>query len=159
MRGASYTFFFHFRVFTSLSLHLFPTPSPLSHTTRHHSLSLSNHLSHHHSLSSRSRPCLRFTLAAHCDLKFHAVRQQWTRILSLPTRFAVCQAELVKLRHKWSLHSSGNRTQGALARLEALENDYPGAEMIEIYSNDDAYLDGEDQAIHLAISCCLSLHT
>ncbi|KAG5524723.1 hypothetical protein RHGRI_031408 [Rhododendron griersonianum] len=44
-----------------------------------------------------------------------------------------------------ALASSDNRTQGALARLEALENDYPGAEMIEIYSDDDASLDGEDQ--------------
>ncbi|KAE9463628.1 hypothetical protein C3L33_04459, partial [Rhododendron williamsianum] len=44
-----------------------------------------------------------------------------------------------------ALASSDNRTQAALARLEALENDNPGAEMIEINSDDDASLDDEDQ--------------
>ncbi|KAI8574069.1 hypothetical protein RHMOL_Rhmol01G0325900 [Rhododendron molle] len=53
-----------------------------------------------------------------------------------------------------SLNSSSNNRpksievrnyQAALARLEALENDNPGAEMIEINSDDDASLDDEDQ--------------
>lgn len=35
--------------------------------------------------------------------------------------------------------------QAALARLEALENDNPGAEMVEINSDEDASLDDEDQ--------------
>lgn len=44
-----------------------------------------------------------------------------------------------------ALASSDNRTQAALARLEALENDNPGAEMVEINSDEDASLDDEDQ--------------
>ncbi|KAI8015863.1 SWR1 complex subunit 6 [Camellia lanceoleosa] len=45
-----------------------------------------------------------------------------------------------------ALASNDNRTQAALARLEALENDNAGAEMIEINEDDDASLDDDDQA-------------
>lgn len=46
-----------------------------------------------------------------------------------------------------ALASSDNRTQAALARLEALENDNAGMEMIEINDDDDASLD-EDDEVH-----------
>ncbi|GFZ13423.1 HIT-type Zinc finger family protein [Actinidia rufa] len=46
-----------------------------------------------------------------------------------------------------ALASSDNRTQAALARLEALENDNAGMEMVEINSDDDASLDDEDQGL------------
>ncbi|KAF5954339.1 hypothetical protein HYC85_007195 [Camellia sinensis] len=45
-----------------------------------------------------------------------------------------------------ALASNDNRTQAALARLEALENDNAGAEMVEINEDDDASLDDDDQA-------------
>ncbi|XP_010245875.1 PREDICTED: SWR1 complex subunit 6 [Nelumbo nucifera] len=44
-----------------------------------------------------------------------------------------------------ALASSDNRTQAALARLEALENDNAGIETIEINDDDEASLD-EDEA-------------
>ncbi|GAB2274279.1 SWR1 complex subunit 6 [Dionaea muscipula] len=44
-----------------------------------------------------------------------------------------------------ALASSDNRTQAALARLEALENDNAGVETVEIIDDDDASLDDEDQ--------------
>ncbi|KAA8543698.1 hypothetical protein F0562_021556 [Nyssa sinensis] len=45
-----------------------------------------------------------------------------------------------------ALASSDNRTQAALARLEALESDNVGIEMIETNDDDDASLDDDDQA-------------
>ncbi|XP_022755535.1 SWR1 complex subunit 6-like isoform X3 [Durio zibethinus] len=45
-----------------------------------------------------------------------------------------------------ALGSSDNRTQAALARLEALENDNAGIETIEMNDDDEASLDDEDQA-------------
>ncbi|KAK9676495.1 hypothetical protein RND81_11G080800 [Saponaria officinalis] len=45
-----------------------------------------------------------------------------------------------------ALTSSDNRTQAALARLEALENDNAGMETVEINDDDDASLDDDDQA-------------
>ncbi|MQM08109.1 hypothetical protein Taro_040958 [Colocasia esculenta] len=45
-----------------------------------------------------------------------------------------------------ALASNDNREQAALARLEALENDNGGVEVVEINSDDDASLDGDDQA-------------
>ncbi|PKA50586.1 hypothetical protein AXF42_Ash013801 [Apostasia shenzhenica] len=44
-----------------------------------------------------------------------------------------------------ALGSTDNRTQAALARLEALESDNAGVEAIEINDDDDASLDDEDQ--------------
>ncbi|KAF8402563.1 hypothetical protein HHK36_010649 [Tetracentron sinense] len=44
-----------------------------------------------------------------------------------------------------ALASSDNRTQAALARLEALENDNAGAEVIEVNDDDDDSLDDDDQ--------------
>uniref|UniRef100_A0A1D1YVS8 Zinc finger HIT domain-containing protein 1 n=1 Tax=Anthurium amnicola TaxID=1678845 RepID=A0A1D1YVS8_9ARAE len=45
-----------------------------------------------------------------------------------------------------ALASSDNREQAALARLEALENDNAGTEVMEANSDEDASLDGDDQA-------------
>ncbi|XP_078434348.1 HIT-type Zinc finger family protein isoform X4 [Wolffia australiana] len=45
-----------------------------------------------------------------------------------------------------ALASSDNREQAALARLEALESDFVGAETMEISSDEDGSLDGDDQA-------------
>ncbi|XP_054796941.1 SWR1 complex subunit 6 isoform X3 [Prosopis cineraria] len=44
-----------------------------------------------------------------------------------------------------ALASSDNRTQAALARLEALENDNAGFETAEAIDDDEASLDDEDQ--------------
>ncbi|XP_071721859.1 SWR1 complex subunit 6 isoform X2 [Rutidosis leptorrhynchoides] len=47
-----------------------------------------------------------------------------------------------------ALASSDNRTQAILARLEALENDNPGAEIVEPNDDDDeASLDDEDDHV------------
>lgn len=45
-----------------------------------------------------------------------------------------------------ALGSSENRTQAALARLEALENDNAGIETVEMNDDDEASLDDDDQA-------------
>ncbi|XP_077233070.1 HIT-type Zinc finger family protein [Tasmannia lanceolata] len=45
-----------------------------------------------------------------------------------------------------ALASTDNRTQAALARLEALENDNARVELVEINDDDDASLDDDDQA-------------
>ncbi|KAG9455223.1 hypothetical protein H6P81_008127 [Aristolochia fimbriata] len=44
-----------------------------------------------------------------------------------------------------ALLSSDNRTQAALARLEALESDNAGAEVVDANDDEDASLDDEDQ--------------
>ncbi|CAK9164147.1 unnamed protein product [Ilex paraguariensis] len=44
-----------------------------------------------------------------------------------------------------ALASNDNRTQAVLARLEALENDNAGAELIQADDDDDASLDEDDQ--------------
>ncbi|XP_008799814.1 SWR1 complex subunit 6 [Phoenix dactylifera] len=44
-----------------------------------------------------------------------------------------------------ALASTDNRTQAALARLDALESDNAGAEVLEINDDDDASLDDDDQ--------------
>ncbi|KAK8926065.1 hypothetical protein KSP39_PZI018554 [Platanthera zijinensis] len=46
-----------------------------------------------------------------------------------------------------ALASTDNRTQVALARLEALESDNVGVETAEIDDDDDACLDDEEQAV------------
>ncbi|KAK6935671.1 Zinc finger, HIT-type [Dillenia turbinata] len=43
-----------------------------------------------------------------------------------------------------ALASTDNRTQAALARLEALENDNAGVETVEIHDDDDASLDDDE---------------
>ncbi|XP_058071984.1 SWR1 complex subunit 6 [Magnolia sinica] len=43
-----------------------------------------------------------------------------------------------------ALASSDNRSQAAIARLEALENDNAGAEMVEINDDSDASLDDDE---------------
>ncbi|KNA15259.1 hypothetical protein SOVF_099730 [Spinacia oleracea] len=45
-----------------------------------------------------------------------------------------------------ALASSDNRTQAALARLEALENDNGGVETVEINDDDEASLDDDEEA-------------
>ncbi|KAM7256071.1 hypothetical protein ACFE04_011812 [Oxalis oulophora] len=44
-----------------------------------------------------------------------------------------------------ALASTDNRTQAALARLEALENDNAAIETVELNSDDEASLDDDDQ--------------
>ncbi|KAL9266111.1 SWR1 complex subunit 6-like protein [Drosera capensis] len=44
-----------------------------------------------------------------------------------------------------ALASSDNRTQAALARLEALENDNPAPETVQVMDDDDASLDDDDE--------------
>ncbi|KDP45751.1 hypothetical protein JCGZ_17358 [Jatropha curcas] len=44
-----------------------------------------------------------------------------------------------------ALASTDNRTQAALARLEALENDYVGMETVETNDDDEASLDDDDE--------------
>ncbi|MBA0552783.1 hypothetical protein Golob_023562 [Gossypium lobatum] len=46
-----------------------------------------------------------------------------------------------------ALGSSDNRSQAALARLEALENDNAGIEAVEMNDDDEASLDEDDQEI------------
>lgn len=43
-----------------------------------------------------------------------------------------------------ALASNDNRTQAAIARLEALENDYTGMETVEAVDDDEASLDDDD---------------
>ncbi|KAL5709809.1 SWR1 complex subunit 6 [Ranunculus cassubicifolius] len=47
-----------------------------------------------------------------------------------------------------ALASTDNRTQAALARLEALENDNAGTEAIEINEDDEASLDEDDEQVY-----------
>ncbi|KAJ0979281.1 hypothetical protein J5N97_014755 [Dioscorea zingiberensis] len=44
-----------------------------------------------------------------------------------------------------ALTSADNRTQAMLARLEALESDNAGAEVVEVNDDEDASLDDDDQ--------------
>ncbi|KAJ9695745.1 hypothetical protein PVL29_010963 [Vitis rotundifolia] len=44
-----------------------------------------------------------------------------------------------------ALASTDNRNQAALARLEALENDNAGMEMIDVNDDEDASLDDDDE--------------
>ncbi|XP_050230060.1 SWR1 complex subunit 6 isoform X4 [Mercurialis annua] len=46
-----------------------------------------------------------------------------------------------------ALASTDNRTQAALARLEALENDYVGMEMVETNDDDEASHDDDDDEV------------
>ncbi|KAD6454273.1 hypothetical protein E3N88_08979 [Mikania micrantha] len=46
-----------------------------------------------------------------------------------------------------ALASADNRTQAILARLEALENDNPGAEIVEPNEDEDASLDEDDEQV------------
>ncbi|EEF46028.1 SWR1 complex subunit 6 [Ricinus communis] len=48
-----------------------------------------------------------------------------------------------------ALASSDNRTQAALARLEALENDFVGMETVETNDDDEASLDDDDDEGYL----------
>ncbi|PWA44434.1 HIT-type Zinc finger family protein [Artemisia annua] len=62
-----------------------------------------------------------------------------------PTRRISTRARKVAPKMVAALASTDNRTQAMLARLEALENDNPGAEVVEINDDDDeASLDDED---------------
>ncbi|XP_057488079.1 SWR1 complex subunit 6-like isoform X3 [Actinidia eriantha] len=79
------------------------------------------------------------------DLKgnfFHLAMDEDT---SNPLRRMSSRTRKVASKMVAALASSDNRTQAALARLEALENDNAGMEMVEINSDDDASLDDEDQ--------------
>uniref|UniRef100_A0A2N9FIB2 SWR1 complex subunit 6 n=1 Tax=Fagus sylvatica TaxID=28930 RepID=A0A2N9FIB2_FAGSY len=64
---------------------------------------------------------------------------------SNPFRRMSSRTRKVAPRMSAALASSDNRTQAALARLEALENDNAGIEMVETNDDSDASLDDEDQ--------------
>ncbi|KAJ7959892.1 SWR1 complex subunit 6-like [Quillaja saponaria] len=64
---------------------------------------------------------------------------------SNPMRRMSSRTRKVAPRMAAALASSDNRTQAALARLEALENDYAGLEVVDINDDDDASLDEDDQ--------------
>uniref|UniRef100_A0A803LCT2 Uncharacterized protein n=2 Tax=Chenopodium quinoa TaxID=63459 RepID=A0A803LCT2_CHEQI len=63
-----------------------------------------------------------------------AVRRTSTRSRKVATKMAA------------ALASSDNRTQAALARLDALENDNGGVETVEINDDDEASLDDDEEA-------------
>uniref|UniRef100_A0A6N2KHW2 Uncharacterized protein n=1 Tax=Salix viminalis TaxID=40686 RepID=A0A6N2KHW2_SALVM len=61
------------------------------------------------------------------------------------TRFEECQCKLERLLQEWRCAASNdNRTQPTIARIEALENDYTGMELVEAVDDDEASLDDDD---------------
>ncbi|PKU65209.1 SWR1 complex subunit 6 [Dendrobium catenatum] len=66
-----------------------------------------------------------------------------------PFRRTSARTRKVASKMAAALASTDNRTQAALARLEALESDNVGAEAAEINDDDDASLDDEDQVIYV----------
>ncbi|KAB1202231.1 SWR1 complex subunit 6 [Morella rubra] len=64
---------------------------------------------------------------------------------SNPFRRMSSRTRKVAPRMTAALASSDNRTQATIARLEALENDNAGMEIVEINDDDDTSLDDEDQ--------------
>ncbi|PQM41075.1 SWR1 complex subunit 6 [Prunus yedoensis var. nudiflora] len=65
--------------------------------------------------------------------------------VSNPMRRMSSRTRKVASKMTAALQSSDNRTQAALARLEALENDNAGFEMVEANDDDEASLDDDDQ--------------
>ncbi|KAJ6693692.1 hypothetical protein OIU85_004466 [Salix viminalis] len=51
-----------------------------------------------------------------------------------------------------ALASNDNRTQPTIARLEALENDYTGMEIVEAVDDDEASLDDDDDGITILLN-------
>ncbi|XP_020589151.1 SWR1 complex subunit 6 [Phalaenopsis equestris] len=66
-----------------------------------------------------------------------------------PFRRTSARTRKVASKMAAALASTDNRTQAALARLEALESDNAGVEAVEINDDDDASLDDEDQVIYV----------
>ncbi|PRQ34667.1 putative Zinc finger, HIT-type [Rosa chinensis] len=65
--------------------------------------------------------------------------------VSAPFRRSSSRNRKVASKMAAALMSTDNRTQAALARLEALENDNAGLETVEVNDDDEASLDDEDQ--------------
>ncbi|KAK9940894.1 hypothetical protein M0R45_017528 [Rubus argutus] len=65
--------------------------------------------------------------------------------VSTPFRRSSSRNRKVASKMAAALMSSDNRTQAAIARLEALENDNAGLETVEVNDDDEASLDDEDQ--------------
>ncbi|XP_068338186.1 SWR1 complex subunit 6-like isoform X2 [Pyrus communis] len=63
---------------------------------------------------------------------------------SNPLRRMSSRTRRVASKMTAALQSSDNRTQAALARLEALENDNAGLERVEVNDDDEASLDDDD---------------
>ncbi|KAB2616655.1 SWR1 complex subunit 6-like [Pyrus ussuriensis x Pyrus communis] len=63
---------------------------------------------------------------------------------SNPLRRMSSRTRKVASKMTAALQSSDNRTQAALARLEALENDNAGLETVEVNDDDEASLDDDD---------------
>ncbi|KAG5243389.1 SWR1 complex [Salix suchowensis] len=57
-----------------------------------------------------------------------------------------------------ALASNDNRTQPPIARLEALENDYTGMEIVEAVDDDKASLDDDDDGITVSHSFLSFVH-
>ncbi|KAL6203497.1 hypothetical protein ACLB2K_027197 [Fragaria x ananassa] len=65
--------------------------------------------------------------------------------VSAPFRRSSSRNRKVASKMAAALMSTDNRTQAALARLEALENDNAGLETVAVNDDDEASLDDEDQ--------------
>uniref|UniRef100_A0A6N2KM20 Vps72/YL1 C-terminal domain-containing protein n=1 Tax=Salix viminalis TaxID=40686 RepID=A0A6N2KM20_SALVM len=64
--------------------------------------------------------------------------------VSNPFRRMSMRTRKIAPRMAAALASNDNRTQPAIARLEALENDYTGMEIVEAVDDDEASLDDDD---------------
>ncbi|KAF6144816.1 hypothetical protein GIB67_038915 [Kingdonia uniflora] len=67
----------------------------------------------------------------------------------ISTRRTSGRTRKVASRMVAALASTDNRTQAALARLDALENDNAATEAIEINNDDDASLDDDDDQVYV----------
>uniref|UniRef100_A0A6N2MF50 Uncharacterized protein n=1 Tax=Salix viminalis TaxID=40686 RepID=A0A6N2MF50_SALVM len=67
--------------------------------------------------------------------------------VSNPFRRMSMRTRKIAPRMAAALASNDNRTQPAIARLEALENDYTGMEIVEAVDDDEASLDDDDDGI------------
>ncbi|XP_074580567.1 SWR1 complex subunit 6 [Curcuma longa] len=63
-----------------------------------------------------------------------------------PFRRTSSRTKKIAAKMAAALASTDNRMQAAIARLESLENDNAGPEVLEINDDDDASLDDDDQA-------------
>nr|KAJ0201089.1 hypothetical protein LSAT_V11C600316610 [Lactuca sativa] len=79
-------------------------------------------------------------------LRLHLKKQMDDEISNSLRRMST-RARKVAPKMAAALASTDNRTQAILARLEALENDNPGAEMVEPNDDDDASLDEDDDQV------------
>uniref|UniRef100_A0A6N2K2D4 Uncharacterized protein n=1 Tax=Salix viminalis TaxID=40686 RepID=A0A6N2K2D4_SALVM len=72
--------------------------------------------------------------------------------VSNPFRRMSMRTRKIAPRMAAALASNDNRTQPAIARLEALENDYTGMEIVEAVDDDEASLDDDDDGITILLN-------